>query len=468
MCEGSYPYVTGGVSSWAQMLMTSLPDIEFEVFTVVVDRDHGGLFKYKMPPNLTAITETYLQDSDFIRYGKKLRLNPKQKEAFRSFVMGTDVDWATLFEFFNRTDVSVNSLLLGRDLLDIIHEFYDENYSRLPFTDFLWTYRSMMLPICTLLKNKIPKADVYHSASTGYCGVIACMAKYIYNKPAMITEHGIYTREREEDIIRSGFFEGPYKDMWIQHFYKLSECAYQYSDKVISLFEQARSLQIELGCNPAKTLVVPNGVQPDRFDPYPPEYHEGINLGIIARISAIKDIKTLINSFAAAKEEVPNLNLYIMGGYEEDDVNYYEECLELTKTLGIDSVYFTGNVNINEYMPRMDMIILTSISEGQPISVLEAMSAGLPCIATRVGNCDEMLLGSTSAEGQCGIITPIMSVEYISKAIIELALDAKKRKRFGEVARKRVEEKYPLNLVIERYNNLYKGLYKGSTSGREA
>ena len=135
-CEGSYPYVTGGVSSWVQMLMTSLKEIEFTVLAIVVDREHGGLFKYKMPSNLTSINEIYLQDSDYIRFEGKLRLNKKQKEAFRTLILGLDVDWPTIFDFFSNHDVSVNGLLLGPDILDIIQELYDENYARLPFTDF--------------------------------------------------------------------------------------------------------------------------------------------------------------------------------------------------------------------------------------------------------------------------------------------------------------------------------------------
>jgi len=460
MCEGSYPYVTGGVSSWVHLLMTSLKDIEFYISALTIDRTHSGQFKYKMPSNLVSINEIYLQDADYVRFGNKMKLSKAQKDAFRSFIMGQDIDWATIFDFFANHDVSVNGLLMGTDLLDIIMEFYEANYPRLPFTDFLWTYRSMMLPICTVMKNQLPKADIYHSASTGYSGILACMAKYVYNKPAVLTEHGIYTREREEDIIQSPKFAGHYKDMWISHFYKLSDCAYKYSDRVVSLFEEARQLQIDLGCNSAKTLVIPNGVNPKRFDHITPKQNPyEINLGLIARISPIKDIKTLINAYGAAKEKVTNLNLYIMGGVEEDQKEYYDECIELVKNLDLKDVIFTGNIDLTEYMGRLDMVILTSISEGQPISILEAMSARKPCIATQVGNCDEMLLGFERKEEPCGIITPIMSVEAISNAIIEMAANEEKRKKYGETARDRVEKKYHVDDLIKKYRGLYTELY---------
>lgn len=466
ICEGCYPYVTGGVSSWVQMLMSSLPEIEFNILSIVVDREHGGKFKYKFPDNMTSITELYLQDNDYVRSSKKLYMSKKERAAFKSFVMGNEIDWPTLFDFFHKNDVSLNSLLLGPDIMEIIKEFYDLNYYELPFTDFLWTYRSMMLPICTIFKNKLPKADIYHSSSTGYAGILACMAKYIHKKPAIITEHGIYTREREEDIIRASFVTGSYKDIWISHFYKLSDFTYSYCDKIISLFENARNLQIELGCDKNKTLVIPNGVNPYRFDRQEirDESDNSINLGIIARIAPIKDIKTLINSFAAAKLRVPELKLYIMGGYEKDDEEYNDECLGLVKNLELEDVYFLGNVNVEEYMGKMDIVILTSISEGQPISILEAMSARKPCIATKVGNCEELLRGQNEGDKPCGIITQIMSVGSISDAIVELATDKQKRLEYGHTGRERIEEKYIITDVIDKYRNLYNELYNKDKS----
>jgi len=415
-----------------------------------------------MPPNLTQINEIYLQDDDYVSVERKLKLTKRQREAFRSFVMGNDVDWQTIFEFFGRNEIPANDLLMGPDILDIITEYYYANYARLPYTDFLWTYRSMMLPICLLLKNELPVADVYHSTCAGYSGVLAAMAKCLRNKPALLTEHGIYTREREEDIIRTEDFNGLYKDIWIEHFYKLAGCAYKYCDKVISLFEGARSLQVELGCGESKTMVVPNGVVPDRFDKAPGKINNNeINLGILARVSPIKDIKTLINSYASAHESVPNLHLYIMGGADDDNPEYNEECIELTKTLDLKQVHFTGNIDVMEYIGKMDMIILTSISEGQPIAILEGMSARKPCITTKVGCCEELLLGKDpESDAPCGIITPIMSVTNIANAIVELALNEQKRRLYGAVGRERIERSYQRNDLIENYRNIYTNIVK--------
>ena len=78
--------------------------------------------------------------------------------------------------------------------------------------------------------------------------MLGAMAKQRYGCGLLISEHGIYTREREEELIRAKWVEGIYKNIWIEQFRKMSQLAYDRADKVTSLYEHARELQIELGC----------------------------------------------------------------------------------------------------------------------------------------------------------------------------------------------------------------------------
>ena len=465
--EGSYPYVVGGVSAWIDMMIRKMPQHEFIVQTITVSREDAGKFKYELPGNLTAIHESFLLDNDIVPANQpKFEMTPSEKDTFRSFVNNENVDWEGIFKFFITRDVSVNDFVMGKDFLDIITEFCDGHYTRVVFSDFLWTYRSMMTPLCILLKTRLPQADVYHSVSTGYAGILAAMAKYQHKKPFLLSEHGIYTREREEDIIRSEWTQGVYKDIWIRHFYKLSECAYDRADAVTSLFGDARDLQVEIGCPLEKTLIIANGIDIEHLstatgkDPG----DTNINLGIVARVTPIKDIKTLITAFSYAKEKVPKLKLYIMGPCDED-VDYYEECVELIESLGVQDVEFTGRVNVREYIGKMDFSILTSISEGQPLSVLEFMAAGKPCIATKVGSCEEIILGKGEDPEPCGIITPVINVTKIAEAIVTLATDPGLRKKMGEVGLKRVKELYDDKIFLEQFGILYRELHSGERTG---
>ena len=86
---------------------------------------------------------------------------------------------------------------------------------QLVFSDFLWTMRSIYLPLFITFQMELPKADLYHCVATGYAGVLGSMAKHIYGSRLLVSEHGIYTREREEELIKAKWVNGIYKNIWI-------------------------------------------------------------------------------------------------------------------------------------------------------------------------------------------------------------------------------------------------------------
>lgn len=160
-----------------------------------------------------------------------------------------------------------------------------------------------------------------------------------------------------------------------------------------SLFHNARKTQIDMGCDADKCLVIPNGIQFDRFKDIPLKPDDGwVDIGAVVRLAPIKDVKTMIYAFFELHERLPKVRLHIMGGV--DDEEYGAECHALVDTLGVRDLIFTGRVNVVEYMEKLDFTILTSISEGQPLSVLESLAARRPCVATEVGCCRELLEGA--------------------------------------------------------------------------
>ena len=461
IAEGCYPYSVGGVSSWINSMIKMYPNIEFVLVTIIPDRSFSGKFVYDLPDNLVEVYETYLQDDDWSKNGKKikkLKLKENETKAIRDLVFGRDCDWDCLFELCNKKKISVNDLLMGTEFFHAVTDLYDREYPEIPYTDFLWTMRSICLPLFLLLKSEIPKADIYHSVATGYAGVIGCMAKHLYGGSLIISEHGIYTREREEDLIRANWLRNEYKDIWINQFHIMSNLAYSRADIVTSLFAHARELQMELGCNEEKTIITPNGINVDNFKDIPgkTENDDGyINIGSVMRISPIKDVKTMLLAFSHAKKEIKNLRLWLMG--PEDDEQYAKECHDLVEILEIQDVIFTGMVKVSEYLGRMDFMVLTSISEGQPLTILESYAAKKPVIATDVGNCRGLIYGELDDElGSAGILTHIMNVDEISKAMVELALSPQMRERMGEVGYQRLLSKYKIDDMRKSYINVYK------------
>lgn len=456
--EGCYPYVVGGVSSWVQMLLEASKEIDFSIYALLPDREQSGQFKYTIPENVIEIKEGYLNDEDRVkRFRKKTKWTEDEKICFRKLIFGENIDWLGVFQFFEKPDISVNDILMGEEFFEIVQDLYIERYPQCVFTDFLWSVRSLYLPLFTILKMPVEEADCYHAISTGYAGILACKGHYLYNKPVLLTEHGIYTREREEEIIKVEWTQGIYKDLWIRYFYTLSGCIYQCASQVISLFGAAQKIQLELGCPKEKTRVISNGVYVKQFADIPEKDPDDtyINVGAVLRVVPIKDVKTMINAFALAKGKVPNLKLYIMGPTDENP-EYYEECLEFIKSFQVEDIVFTGRVNVKEYLGKMDMTILTSISEGQPLSILEAMASSKPCIATDVGGCKELLYGGEKDSlGKSGLIVPVMSVDKIADAIVTLAKDPDLREDMGYNGRLRVKAFYRNEQVTKTYQDLY-------------
>lgn len=471
VAEGCYPYVVGGVSGWIHSMIKSFSNIEFCVLAIVANRSQRGNFAYDLPENLTEVYEVYLDDYDWSgrssKYGKRTKLNTKQFNALRSIIIDKEVDWNTLFDLFQKEKISIDDLLMGADFLQVVKEAYNMQYSQMIFSDFLWTVRSIYLPLFLVLKSAIPKADIYHCVATGYAGVLGSMAKHIYGCGLMVSEHGIYTREREEELLRASWVSGVYKNIWIDQFRKMSRLAYHMSDVVTSLYEHAKGLQIELGCPKDKIVITPNGIDMERLSNLQgkkAEEADVINIGAILRVTPIKDVKTLIRAYAYAREEKENLRLWIMGPWEEDK-EYAEECFELVEQQRIPGITFTGRVDIREYLGRMDFTMLTSISEGQPLTVLESFAARKPVIATDVGNCRELIYGNNDGYQAAGILTHIMNVSEIARAMIELASSPSMREDMGNNGYERVKQRYQLHQMKETYAKIYEEL--GWEHGRE-
>lgn len=465
IAEGCYPYVIGGVSGWIHSMVNLYPNVEFVLLTLISNRSQRAAFKYELPENLTEVHEVYLDELDWNARGRSTRrskLNEEERGALRSLIFNEDVDWGTLFALFARKTVFVNDLLMGPDFLKIATAYYEAYYSNVTFADFLWTLRSVYLPLFTVLKAKVPEADLYHCASTGYAGILGCMGQYFHNGKLLISEHGLYTREREEELIKADWIGNTYRNIWIQQFAKMSKAAYDRADLVTCLYEHARTLQMELGCPGEKIRVTPNGIHVARLENIPGKQEEDlsrVNIGAILRVAPIKDVKTMIQAFAQAKAQREDLKLWIMGPWEEER-EYAQECFQMVSDYDVKDVVFTDRVDVRDYLGRMDMTILTSISEGQPLTVLESYAARKPVICTDVGCCRELIYGNDDGFGTAGILTHIMNVEEIAQAMLTLADNPELRAQMGQSGYRRVNAVYHIDGMKQQYLEIYQDFCK--------
>ena len=455
--EGCYPYVTGGVSSWIQEYMKAMPQHEFVVWAVGADSSMQGKFKYELPDNVVEIREIFLSDAlKLMGKPRKFKFSDAEKKTLRHFINCDHPDWEMLFQMYADKHVDPLSFLVSNDFLDILTKICVEEYPYVAFSDLFHTVRSMLLPVLYILTSDVPKADLYHSIATGYSGILARLGSYKYHVPYLISEHGIYTREREEEIIRAGWVIPAFKKFWVRFFYMLSDGAYEHAGMITSLFAGARRIQISMGCDPEKCRFIVNGVRYERFLDIPRKQENGyVDIGAVLRIAPIKDVKSLIYAFSGLKDRVKNARLFIAG--PEDDKEYAEECYELIDRLQVKDITFLGTVNVAEYLGTFDFTVLTSISEGMPLSVLESFAAGVPCMTTDVGSCKELLYGISEDDtfGEAGICVAPMDIQSMVDAMYTLSTNVERRFRMGVAARDRVVNFFAHEDMIRRYAEIY-------------
>jgi polysaccharide biosynthesis protein PelF len=467
IAEGSYPYITGGVSSWVNQLMTSMPEHEFQVVSISPDHSRENQYAYKLPTNLIRVFDLFLDDMarQTGKWNQSIPMTSYETEMLEQMLLCAGVNWPVFFQSFAMS-IKLNQNAMDIVLSDLFYQCvrraYMTKYYHVPFNQVYWTMRSMFTTVFSLMFYKYPQADVYHAVSAGYAGLIGAYAAQVNHGAFLLTEHGIYTREREEEIIKADWVKGYFKNMWIEFFYLLSDCAYACADQVVTLFNYNKNVEIELGCPPEKIKVIHNGIDIERFAQTARAVElrqspERINVGAVIRVVPIKDIKTMLQAFSIVSRKLENVYFYIMGSTDEDP-EYYDECVQYMNMLKLERTEFTGRVNIQDKLKEMDLLVLTSISEGQPLAILEGLACKLPFVTTNVGDCGDLIKGRYDDFGPAGFVAPVMDYANLADGIIDLCSDHEKRRRYGVNGFNRVKEKYTFDSFISGYRDLYKTL----------
>ena len=454
--EGSYPYVHGGVSTWMHACIRAMPEHEFVLWVIGARAADRGRFVYELPPNVVQVQEVFLDDA-LHGHGTRhpARFTPEETAALRELIRLGSPDWDVLFRLFQEKKVPPLAVLQSDTFIRLFHEVCAEQAPYAPYADAFHTMRSMLLPVLYLLGTAVPQAQIYHAISTGYGGLLACLGGSMQHRPVLLTEHGIYTREREEEILQAEWVAPAFRAQWIRFFSLLSAGIYRRACRVSSLFTDARRIQTEMGCPAEKCIVIPNGVQYERFCAIPLKPEDGwVDIGAVVRLAPIKDVKTLLYAFFELCSRRDHVRLHILGGV--DDEAYARECHALVQQLGLKNVVFTGLVDVAAYLQKLDFTVLTSISEGQPLSVLESMAARRPCVTTEVGCCRELLEGAPGDTlGAAGYCVPPMYRQGLADALERMCASRTRRETMGRIGQQRVKTYYRQEQMLQSYRQLY-------------
>ncbi len=389
--EGSYPYITGGVSSWVQDMILGMTDIDFVLFSISPAGEQT--LKYDIPKNVVEhkdIVLSYLPKSTRKIKGK-IKTLKLIKNMHADFKSKAHTKIGDILERLPEGSYLYDEAVSSDIAWEMLGKANVQNNPMYSFSDYFWSWRSAHNMIFTVLGAEPPVADIYHSVSTGYAGLLAVAAKLRHGKPFLLTEHGLYHKEREMELRKAQFLRGYQRDMWIKIYNSLSRMAYHQADISTSLFEYNRRIQLELGAKEDTSLVIPNGIDVEKYSSVKRALREGFHIGLVGRVVPIKDIKTFITMSRMVHEHIKDARFYCIGPTDEDEA-YYEDCRRMVESFNLSKVFeFTGKQNVLEYYSFLDVMLLTSVREAQPLVILEAYAAGVPVVSTRVGNVPEML-----------------------------------------------------------------------------
>ncbi|HEX2824782.1 MAG TPA: GT4 family glycosyltransferase PelF [Burkholderiales bacterium] len=484
LLEGTFPYVAGGVSSWVNQMIRGFPDVRFAVVFVGSLEEEYGEQKYELPQNVVHFERHYLYAKRAAPEIEKIEGDPATfavvEEMHRYFrAPHAHAEGRELFK--QLAPELAGGRLNNEDFLyshrswEFISAQYREFSSDPSFVDYFWTVRTMHAPIWVLAdiaKNLIP-CKAYHTVSTGYAGLLGALLKYRTGKPLILSEHGIYTKERRIDLFNAHwipdnrviFQRDPteiayFRQMWMRFFEGIGKICYDASDSIIALFEGNRRRQIEDGADAARTTNIPNGIDVARYGPLrsqrpartPPV------LALIGRVVPIKDVMTFVRAMRTVINRLPEAEGWIIGP-EDEDPEYAQECHNLAIGLGLqDKVKFLGFQSMTDVLPQIGCVALSSISEALPLVLLEGFAAGVPAVATDVGACRQLVYGldaEDQAIGAAGSIVGIADPQSLASAALELLTDKQKWQTASDAAVRRVETYYRQEQMFERYRSVY-------------
>jgi sugar transferase (PEP-CTERM/EpsH1 system associated) len=237
----------------------------------------------------------------------------------------------------------------------------------------------------------------------------------------------------------------------------------RYVDQVITPSEDLKKKMVKILKLPDESIkVILNGVDMKKFSPSlekRKKKRKELNIsddemvvGTVGRLEPVKNQKMLLEVIPDIVMRFPNVKVLLVG-----DGVLKKELIDIAETLRIkDKVMFLGvRADVPEILTAIDVFILPSLTEGISIAILEAMACGLPVIATDVGGNPEIVIHEHT-----GMLVPLSKPEALSHALKVLLGDVNIRVKYGDNARKMVEEKLSLQKMVREYEEVYEMLIK--------
>ena len=272
----------------------------------------------------------------------------------------------------------------------------------------------------------------------------------------LLKARGVVRRlvENREDM---GFDTGAHEHAW----YALTR---RLPDRVICVSDAVRDVVLEAEGLPASRVeVVRNGIRLSgpTPDPRPGDLrrelgippHSPVVLMVANYDRPVKGVLHFLESLPIIRGELPQSRFILLGGGRRES-----EVRARARALGIDDVLLMPGFreDVHRFFALADLSVLTSLSEGLSITILESMRQGVPVVVTDVGGNPEIV-----RQGRTGFLVPPAEPRPFADAVIRLLRDSALRERFGREARRVISEEFNLEGVVERYGRIYDEVLRG-------
>ena len=468
-----YPNIaSGGVYTWTKALIDSTQDYEFIVVNALSNPNCNSL--YTLPPNVTTVIDVPIFGSHrYDEFSKeKKSILPKILRTTESIIKN---NFLILYKEFLQVVLSDRcDTKLLEELVIKLHQFllkYDSKkclehhlcwdifvdhlnkqhlYRHLTMKEALIAFQLVQRHIA-LLSIQIPKVDIIHCSLAWLPSLIAIYARKESNCPVIITEHGVAYRELLLYYNRYLFDESS-KIFWKIFSHNIIRTVYSISDTLTTVCNFNKTWEEKLGADPSKIKVVYNGVDTSKFRPVEVKRNDHRPTVVsVARIDPFKDIVCLTQAIGYVKEEIPDIQCLIYGA--SIDLEYSIRCAKAVRDLHLEeNVKFMGGTKEPEkaYCAG-DIVAISSIMEGFPFTVIEAMACGKAVVASDVGGVREAL-------GDCGILVRSRRPRELAKGIIRLLQDKDLRCKFEKDSLNKINAEFTLEKCIQQIKKEYVNL----------
>ena len=470
LVSGVYPHYMGGVSTWADQLVRGLPEHDFHIVSVV-SNPHVEV-RYPLPPNVTGLTTVPLWGSERPEEYLPGSLSGTIRRVAGTTGNAIQAGFLPAFETFFREAArgAPHPEALG-EALYAMHVFLrDHDFQAAVRSRALWeTYRALLSedPLLStldlyeavnlmrtlarylrILVVRPPKTDLAHSAIASVAGLVGVMAHLEHGTPNLLTEHGIYIRERLLDLLNQPL-SAPAKVFWQNFHASLARLNYHVAERVVPVCTFNSRWEARFGVPEAKVQVVYNGVDGSKFRPMTlPGAGDGRTVVAVIRVDRLKDTMNLIQAMGHVRAARPDARCLVFG--PSSDAEYARLCVRERARLGLESsVEFRGFTREPEVAYNLgDVVVMSSISEGFPFALLEGMASGKAIVSTDVG-------GVAEALGDAGILVPPRQPRALGEAVLRLLADPGLRAELGRKARERVLARYHVEGFVDAYRSVY-------------